>query len=148
MIMYARLCMPFASLLVLTACIYIPTPEHGLVTGRAMIREDVIQQLKLGVGKLTREDVLLKFGDPNRRMNDDEIFCYGWERRQAWVLMPYDYGEVGKVHWLCMQFDSKTKLVRIAHIEPILWGNATKEKDAILDEWKQANPQAGVDVHK
>lgn len=136
MIKYAQLCMPFALLLTLTACVYIPTPEHGLITGRAMIREDDIQQFKAGIGVLTREDILLKLGDPNRRMDDDEYFCYGWETRQAWVGMPYAVGEVGKVHWLCMQFDGNTKLVRIKHIEPVLWGDATKEKDATLYKWK------------
>ncbi len=33
----------------------------------------------------TREDILLKFGDPNDRLQDDELFCYEWARN--WKIM-------------------------------------------------------------
>ena len=131
-------------LLATSSCIYIPTPEFGHMSGRAMITESDIELLKSGKGEITRENVLLQYGDPNKRINFDEYFCYGWERIQGvWFTGdPSGYGggsagAVGKAHWLCIQFDQDGMLIRAEHIKPILFGNATNKRDSILQEWNK-----------
>ena len=58
------------SLLLLTACVYIPTPEHASVEA-ARITEADKETLEPFV--TTRADVLLRFGDPTERHEDDRF---------------------------------------------------------------------------
>lgn len=143
-IRHAFLVFSGATLLLLSSCIYIPTPEFGHMSGRAVITKSDIEDIKSKNGVITRERILLRLGDPNIRINNDEYFCYGWERIQGvWFTGdPSGYGGAtlgvtGKEHWLCMQFDPLNKLIRIKNIEPILFGDAGKKRDQILQEWNK-----------
>jgi len=133
--------MPVALLLLLTACIPVPTPEHSILSGRAMIGDNDIQRLVAGKGDLTREDILLELGDPNKRFDQDKYFCYGWQRTQAYVFLPYAAGEMGQIHWLCMQFDNDSRLILIEHIEPSVWDVTFNGENAVPFRWWQAHPQ-------
>ena len=130
----------------LIGCLYIPMAEHGLLSGRAMIRQADIDALE--PGKTTRADVLLKFGDPAERFDDDEYFCYRWVRVRG-VLIFWDPGvfgddigdaEFGKTHYFCAQFSPENLLVRGEHIEAF-WRNAENKRDEILDSWEQAGAE-------
>lgn len=88
--------------LLLQACFYVPTAEHGLMAGRAMIRDNDIESLEPGV--TTRTDVLLAFGSPSERLDDDRIYCYDWVRVQGLIGAMYAYAEVGQHHLFCTQF--------------------------------------------
>jgi hypothetical protein len=128
----------FTCISVLVSCIYIPTAEHGLMSGRAMIRDSDIQGLE--PGKTTRADLLLKFGDPRERLDDDEFFCYEWERVQGVVGGMYWSADMGKQHFFCAQFSADNVLLRKGHIEAFMLGNAQEKKDETLSEW-------GKDTH-
>jgi outer membrane protein assembly factor BamE (lipoprotein component of BamABCDE complex) len=69
---------PFLLALVLSACVIIPTPSHwhGLQSGRGVMTKDEIGSLE--IGKTTREEVLLRFGEPSRHSRDGKEFVYSW----------------------------------------------------------------------
>ncbi len=69
------------ALLAGSGCIYVPTPKYGLLSGRAMVTDEVIKELV--PAHTSRADVLLKLGDPSRRLENDGIFIYHWERIQG-----------------------------------------------------------------
>lgn len=130
--------------LALTACIYIPTPEHGFVSGHAIIPQKEVVYLKNSIGLITLEEVLLKYGEPSKRYNEDEFICYGWERTQGYFVVGVAPGAGGhanieKRHWLCMQFDKLNKLTRVEEIEPFLFGDADEKRDQILNEWNNSS---------
>ena len=131
-----------ALLVTLAACIYIPVPEQGLISGRAIIPEEDIRELEDGVGVINREEILLKYGEPNKRFNNDEYFCYAWQQIQGYVYIGGPYGgggggPVGKTHWLCMQFYETGELIRLEHIDPLLFENADRMRDETLHEWNK-----------
>ncbi len=143
---YYRTALPVISV-ILASCIYIPTLEHGLMSGRAMIRQVEIDALE--AGRTTREDMLLMFGDPGERLDNDEYFCYRWERAQGTVLVYAGEGSnVGKVHYLCVQFSPDNVLIRKQHIEAFMMGNVETKRAAILDAWGQAGADSGNEVHQ
>ena len=59
MLKISRLLSVAALLVTLAACLYIPVPEQGLLSGRAIIPEKDIRQLENGVGVINREEILL-----------------------------------------------------------------------------------------
>ncbi len=133
-----RILIPLATMVALQACLYIPTPEHGLISGRAMIGNEEIEDLELG--KTTRADVLLKFGDPSERLDDDAFFCYEWERVQGVVAVAGGASaDVGKRHFFCVQFSEEGILVRAEHIKADLFGDAVKKKEEVLASWRQSD---------
>ena len=67
--------LPLLGLLV-AGCV--PTVEHGLLAGRAEITKQDIRSLK--VGNTTREDVLLRFGEPDSTRYQNQQFPWAQER--------------------------------------------------------------------
>jgi len=131
--MYKRWVMLFFISLTLIGCIYIPLPEHGLISGRAMIHQKDIDALE--PGKTTLADVLLMFGDPQERSYNDEYFCYNWERVKGVLGTIIGDAPLGKTHYFCTKFSQDNRLVRRAHIEASMWGDARKKRDEVLESW-------------
>lgn len=126
-------------------CVVLPLPDVGHVSGRAVITEKDMDSLKAGEGVLTRRRVLLMLGEPNERYDRDEYFCYAWERMMAvWFVAgagaygpPFVFGDtIGKLHYLCMQFDTEGRLANVKHID----SDAKKSRDKILREWGKPGP--------
>lgn len=80
------LCVSFA----LSSCLVVPTPEHGLSSGRGKITQSEWATVEDGV--TTREQVLLRFGEPSVRRFDDEMFIYEWTVKTAYVYFGGGYG--------------------------------------------------------
>lgn len=126
--------------LVLTACVYVPTPELGLISGHANIPKKEVVYLKNAIGLITLEEVLLKYGEPSKRYNSDEFICYGWKRTQGVALaMTGDFATGVKQHWLCLQFDKHSLLARVEEIAPFLFENADEKRDQILNAWNNSS---------
>jgi hypothetical protein len=112
-----------------------------------MIRHVDIDSLE--PGKTTREDVLLMFGDPGERLDDDEYFCYRWERAQGTVLVYGGEGSnIGKEHFFCAQFSPDNVLIRKQHIEAFMFGDARAKRDEILNVWEQTATEPGAEVER
>ncbi len=92
----------------LSGCVLLP--EHGLLAGRGKVEEADIAFLKIGV--TTREDVVLRFGEPDIVLFDQQILAYYWA-----VSVGYFYSYVGDgTFWrnflFLLEFDDKGRLKR------------------------------------
>ncbi|MDP6616373.1 MAG: hypothetical protein QF790_04320 [Gammaproteobacteria bacterium] len=116
-------------ILLLAGCIYIPTAEHGLISGRAMITDHDIEELEPGI--TTRADFLLKFGDPGERLENDEIFCYEWERVQGVFGTMGAAADVGRLHVFCAQFSDENILLRAEEVEAFNNLDTLDKKEAL-----------------
>jgi hypothetical protein len=135
-----RGCLILLACIVLAAfagCIVIPTPEHGLLKGRGKIDESDIAFLE--EGKTTREDVLLRFGEPDVVMGDQRILVYHWEVSKGyWLLVaggPYGAGgvaggDIPKNYLFMLEFDEEGRLKRFER-SGSLWSKAQYR----LDKW-------------
>ena len=135
------------ALMLPAACVYVPFPDVGHKSGRAVITEGDMEYLKAGEGSITRKQVLLMLGVPNERYNRDEYFCYDWERLIGfWFIAgaapygpPFIAGDtIGKAHLLCMQFDPDSRLVHIEHIEEGLLGDVEEDRKVIMRRWSKS----------
>jgi hypothetical protein len=118
-----------ALLLLLSGCIAIPTPEHG---GPYIAKETF---LSLEAGKTQRAEVLMRFGDPAERLQEDRFLIYPWERIAGYVFVGgYGGGAVGgwtRGHFLCLEFTPDGMLKRFVHLEGV-WGDALRRR---LEAW-------------
>ena len=104
--------------IMLKACIYIPTPQHTIMEGRGMVEAEDIQDFKTGT--TTREEVLLRLGEPDFTLNEQSIFAYSWTRVQGYFFIGGGYsgagGPVGKTTLLMLEFDSMNLLKRFEFV--------------------------------
>ena len=112
----------------------IPTPAHS---GEGVITEDAVTSLK--PEETTRADVLLMFGAPANRYEDDRFFVYEFERTHGYLLVGLAYvgGAVGpmkKVHYLALEFTLTGRLLRQAFFEEP-WFRS--DRDRSLRQWME-----------
>lgn len=68
----------------------VPTPEHGLISGRGEVTE--ADTVGFEVGKTRREEVLLRFGEPSATFQDERVFLYHWSTVRGYVVLAWMYG--------------------------------------------------------
>ena len=61
---------------VFAGCLIIPTPKHTLLEGRGKIEES--DMVFLENARTTREEVLLRFGEPDLILDHDRVLAYHW----------------------------------------------------------------------
>jgi hypothetical protein len=128
-------CLPFLACIFLigfVGCAVIPTPEHALLEGRGKVDESDIAFLS--VSKTTREDVLLRFGEPDLVLYDQRILVYHWSVCHGYWLVAGGYsaagGPIPKNYLFMLEFDDEGRLKRFERGGSI-W---TSEKSQI-DKW-------------
>ncbi len=136
--------------LLLLACIFlavfagcivipIPTPEHGLLEGRGEIAESDISFLK--EGETTREEVVLRFGEPDLVLHDQRILVYHWEVVHGYVYVAVggpggaagDEEPIPKTYLIMLEFDEKGRLKRFERSGSIWRGAETRINEWITD---------------
>ena len=126
-------CMVFATF---AGCVVIPTPEHDLLAGRGEINETDIAFLK--VGKTTREDVLLRFGEPDMVLHDQRTLAYHWKVAHGYWFTGYGYsgagGVIPKDYLFMLEFDEQGCLKRFERSGTILSAAQTR-----LDKWSPSD---------
>lgn len=111
-----RLFLASIILIVFAGCAIIPTPEHGLIEGRGKINKSDITFLT--VGKTTKEDVLLRFGEPDMVLQDQRILIYHWKVIHGyWIVAGPcpgcgDLGPISKDYSVMLEFDEQGRLKR------------------------------------
>jgi len=98
----------------LAGCVVIPTPEHGLLDGRGEIDESDIEFLE--EGKTTREEVLLRFGEPDEVEHDNRTLLYHWQVICGYYVVGGGYqadgGPIPRHYKLMLEFDEEGRLKR------------------------------------
>jgi hypothetical protein len=113
-------------------CIVIPTPEHGLLAGRGEIKESDIAFLS--VSKTTREDVLLRFGEPDLVLQDQRILIYHWKVAHGyWFISGYYSGAGGTIpkdYLFMLEFNKEGRLKRFE-----ISGSFLTSAEDRIDKW-------------
>ena len=103
-------------LLFINSCIYIPTPDHG---GERIISDEAM--VFFTPGETTRADVLLRFGKPSQRVEEDRYFIYHWESIVGYLFVGAGYsGSLAgnpNLNYLCLEFTPDNILKRYKHFE-------------------------------
>ena len=105
----------FALLFILfsSACMVIPTPEHRVIGRVPCDDEKTIFMVK---DTTSKEEVLLKLGEPDLVLSHERIFVYRWEMVAAYFFVGgYGAGAAGPIqrpHFLIIEFDDKNIVVR------------------------------------
>lgn len=136
------------SMLFFTSCLYIPTQDHG---GEEMISEEAMKFFI--TGKTTRADVLLRFGKPIHRFNEDRYFLYEWETVVGyliWVLPGYGQLAAGgagnlNLHYLCLEFTPDNILKSYKHFEKGKLGVLRKNPEKQVFEWMKEKSNQDID---
>ena len=100
-------------ILISSACMVIPTPEHR-IAGRVPCDEEKTTFIMKET--TSKEEVLLKLGEPDLVLNRERIFVYRWEMVAAYfVVGGYGGGAIGPIqrpHFLIIEFDDKNIISR------------------------------------
>ncbi len=117
----------------------VPTPEHGLSSGRGEIAE--ADTAFLVVGTTTREDVMLRFGEPSASLNSQQTFVYHWQTARGYIfaglivpIMPggaADAGAITKDYLFLLEFDEQNRLTRFEKASLGLFESLTKRLDQL-----------------
>lgn len=69
-----------------SGCVIIPTTEHVPVVGptRGLIDQETLESIRVGV--TTREEVLLRLGEPDVVMRNERLFAYHWVTNTGYVI--------------------------------------------------------------
>jgi len=110
----------------------VPTPAHS---GVGVITEEAVKSLK--PEETTRAEVLLMFGAPTNRYEEDRFFVYTFERIHGYLFVALAYaGGAGapmkKAHYLALEFTSTGRLRRQAFLEQPWFG---KDRDKAVQQW-------------
>jgi hypothetical protein len=96
-----------------SACMVIPTPEHRL-GGRVPCDDE--KTTFIVKEKTSKEEMLLKLGEPDLVLNRERIFVYRWEMVAAYfVVGGYGAGAIGPIsrpYFLIIEFNEKNVVSR------------------------------------
>jgi len=108
-----KVLLPLLLILFSSACMVIPTPEHRL-GGRVPCDDE--KTTFIVKETTTREEVLLKLGEPDLVLDRERIFVYRWEMVAAYFLVGgYGGGTGGPIHrphFLTIEFDDRNVVRR------------------------------------
>jgi len=95
------------------ACMIIPTPEHR-IAGRVPCDEEKTTFIMKET--TSKEEVLLKLGEPDLVLNQERIFVYRWEMVAAYFIVGgYGAGAAGPIqrpHFLIIEFNDRNFVSR------------------------------------
>jgi hypothetical protein len=102
------------ALLGCTGCLIWPFPTGELLTGRGRIHSEYVAPLE--VGKATREDVLLRLGEPDEVLDGGGTYVYRWTEVRGYLVLG-GYGSAAAIPFpghrdLRLEFDAKGRLTR------------------------------------
>ncbi|MGE5839022.1 MAG: YajG family lipoprotein [Deltaproteobacteria bacterium] len=144
------LCLPFiicCFLGVFSGCVIIPTPEHTLLDGRGKIEASDVVFLENA--KTTREEVLLRFGEPDLILDHDRVLVYHWAVSHGyWFVGAYYTGAGGPIpkdYLFILEFDDQGFLKRFERTGSI-WTSAQARLDRWTPQGTEKSPNAGREI--
>ena len=127
----------FAVFSIHCSCIYVPVPASDLRSVLGVIPNETIKSLK--VGETTREDLLILVGDPDELYEHERFFIYQWEILEGVFVVPGGGDAVYKVHYLCVEFDEKNRIKRLAHIKSGFFKSLDKAREETYEWMSKSN---------
>lgn len=116
----------------------IPTPSHG---GVGIITKETIESFE--PGKTTRADILLRLGDPDKRLKEDRFFVYQWKRIHWYFFVILgDKGGGDSIrywHYLGLEFTPDNRVKRVKVIDP--WWFSFSDQYPRLQQWMDEEHQ-------
>lgn len=105
-----------AGLLGSLGCLVWPFPTGQLLSGRGRIQPDYTEPLALG--QATRQDVLLRLGEPDEVLEGGTVYLYRWTEVRGYFII-LGYGNAATIPFpgprhLRLDFDAEGRLVRKA----------------------------------
>lgn len=130
MVMVGRMVLLALTGLGLSGCIIIPTPSHD---GVGVITKEIIESFE--PGKTTRTDVLLRLGDPAKRLEEDRFFVYEWKRAHGYLfsMAPQTDYRLAYSHYLGLEFTPDNQVKRVKVIDPSWY--SPMDQYPRLEEW-------------
>ncbi len=109
---YGRLLLGTMALLGSLSCLIWPFPAGGLISGRGRINPQYAEPL--AIGQSTREEVLLRLGEPDEALESGTIFLYRWTEVRGFIVFG-GYGSAVAVPFpghrnLRLEFDGTGRL--------------------------------------
>jgi len=110
-----RACALLASGGLLSGCV-LPLPEYG-DGSTPYLSSDAIGTLV--VGKTTRAEVVMQFGQPDLRRDGDRFIDYYWDVVVGWWGLGHGAaGDIRRTRMLCLEFGDEGVLVKKQFINP------------------------------
>jgi hypothetical protein len=132
---------------VFAGCLIIPTPEHTLLEGRGKIEES--DMVFLENARTTREEVLLRFGEPDLILDHDRVLAYHWAVSHGyWFVGAYYTGAGGPIpknYLFILEFDDKGFLKRFERTGSI-WTSAQARLNKWTPQGTEKPPNVGREV--
>ncbi|HDR13975.1 MAG TPA: hypothetical protein ENN79_00530 [Desulfobacteraceae bacterium] len=125
----------------LSGCLVIPTPEHALLEGHGKIEQ--VDTGFLEQRKTTREEILLRFGEPDLSTDNDRILAYHWTVVHGyWFVSGYTTaagGPIPKDYFFVLEFDDEGLLKRFE-----IAGSVWKSKQDHMKKFKGSTAHPGT----
>ena len=139
-----------APMLVFTGCLYIPVKENKVVSGKK-ISDD--QLLLIQPGVTTKTDIIAELGEPDVFWEDECVFAYNWEMRNAIMPWAFGYGydgaagvvEFDKDYVLLIQFDQNDCVKRFELTTRTIFESYG---DHLIEWVEQGKEPSSADVQK
>jgi outer membrane protein assembly factor BamE (lipoprotein component of BamABCDE complex) len=116
-----RLCAGLATVTLLAGCIIVPV-DYTQAGSRHNVSEKTAATLQ--PGESTKEEVLLRLGEPDRVSDNERLLGYAWTKVKALVVFGAYYtggiAEVPKSSVLKLTFDAQDRLVAATVVSE--WG--------------------------
>ena len=123
-----------------SACMVIPTPEHR-IAGRVPCDEE--KTTFIVKETTSKEEVLLKLGEPDLVLNQETIFVYRWEMVAAYfVVGGYGAGAMGPIqrpHFLIIEFNDRNIISR-HEVRASVFSSATPSVETFKSPQQSTNP--------
>lgn len=110
------------ALLALAGCVIIPLPTRPIVP----IPESDRAALK--PGERTRAEILMRYGEPDLRLDGDRVLAYRWERSRALLVIFYGGQPITDVEAVFLAFDGAGRLTRVG--TAVAWRKSTIAEQA------------------
>jgi hypothetical protein len=114
------LALALASLLASTGCLIWPFPTGEIIAGRGRVQPSYAELLTLG--QSTREDALVRLGEPDEVQGGGAVFLYRWTEVRGYFIVG-GYGSAAAIPFpghrsLRLEFDEDGRLARKAWEKP------------------------------
>jgi hypothetical protein len=108
----------------LGGCLIVPVPT-------APVHEiSVSQRLAIKIGETRRSDILMTYGAPELRLEDDRVFVYAWSRERAAMVVGYAAGALRDREALFIAFGADGRVMQT--------GTATAWSDKTIADMAEA----------